>query len=311
LNKEHLYNDYSTYIKNLFGFRVQKISIDAGFTCPNIDGTKSIGGCIYCDNNAFNPYYCKSDNPIIQQIEEGISFFAKKYKSQKYLAYFQSHTNTYNSSDNLYKIYTEALKHKDIIGLVIATRPDCIDNDKLEMIKELSEKYYVSLEYGVESTNNNTLRKINRCHTFEDSINAIKLAAEKNINIGIHMILGLPYENREIMLNHAEKISELPVNSLKLHQLQIIKHTQIAKLYQINPELFISFNSTEYIEFVIDFLELLNPSIVIERFISESPLNMIVGKSWNGLKNFEIVEKIKKRMKERSTFQGKLFSLKS
>jgi uncharacterized protein len=305
LNKEQLYNDYSSYIKKIFGTRVQKISIDAGFTCPNIDGTKSTGGCVYCDNNAFNPYYCKSEKPILQQIEEGINFFSKKYSAQKYLAYFQSHTNTYGSADYLSKIYSEALKHPGIIGLVIATRPDCIDDAKLNLIEEISRKYYVSVEYGVESTNNSTLEKINRCHTYEESVNAIKLTSERNINTGIHLILGLPYEDKTIMLEHAKKISSLPVNSLKLHQLQIIKNTRVAQLFRANPGIFVSFDPDEYVEFVIDFLELLNPSIVIERFISESPLNMIEGKSWNGLKNFEIVDKIRKRLKERNTWQGK------
>lgn len=305
MNKEHPYNDYSSYIKNKFGLRVQKISVDAGFTCPNIDGTKSTGGCIYCDNNAFNPYYCKSTKTITEQLGEGIGFFAKKYNSQKYLAYFQSHTNTYDTKENLIKLYNEALNYPDIVGIVIATRPDCIDKEKLDIIEDISRKYYVSVEFGVESTNNNTLEKINRCHSYEDSVNAIKLTAERNINVGIHMIIGLPYENKDTMLNHAVNISKLPIKSLKLHQLQIIKNTRLANLYESSPELFTPFNVETYVDFIVDFLELLNPDIIIERFISESPISMIVAQSWGGLKNFEIVEKIKKRMIERNSWQGK------
>jgi uncharacterized protein len=307
VERNQLYNDYSSYIKRIFGARVQKISINAGFSCPNIDGSKSFKGCIYCDNSTFNPFYCDPRKSIIQQIDEGIGFFSKKYKTQKYLAYFQSHTNTYNSPEELSEIYYEALNHPLVVGLVIATRPDCIDENKLEIIREISEKYYVSVEYGVESTNNETLKIVNRCHTFEDSVNAIKLTAEKNINVCIHLILGLPYESKEGMLEHAIRISKLPVTSLKLHQLQFIKNTPIVKLFESNPEAFISFKPEDYIEFVIDFLELLNPAIVIERFISESPLDMIKAQSWKGLKNFEIVEKIRKRMKEKKSWQGKRF----
>jgi len=301
------YNDYSSYCKRVFSERVQKISIDAGFTCPNRDGTKAAGGCTYCDNNTFNPFYCQPDKPILQQLNEGIDFFAEKYKSQKYLAYFQAYSNTYAPLEKLKSIYAEALEHPKVIGLVIATRPDCVDEEKLDYIEQLAEKHYVVVEYGVESCRNETLAFVNRCHTFEDSVRAIEMTAKRNIHTGVHMILGLPGEDRTIILKHAEILSQLPVKTLKLHQLQIIKGTAMAEQFAANPGLFNTFSSGEYIELVVDFLEKLNPEIIVERFISEAPPVLLISPQWGGLKNYEIIAKIEKRLAERDTWQGRLF----
>ena len=302
-----LYNNYNKYFKQQFNGRVQKISIDAGFTCPNRDGTKASGGCTYCYNKSFNPFYCSPEKSVIQQLNEGISFFEKKYKTQKYLAYFQAYTNTYDNLENLNKLYTEALSHEKVIGLVIATRPDTIDKEKLKYIKSLSEKHFVVIEYGVESTLDKTLEFINRGHTHQETINALELTKKYNLRTGIHIILGLPNETREEILSQAAELSKLPFQTLKLHQLQILKGTKMAKQFAENPEIFNVYTADEYIDLVIDFLELLSPKIMIERFISESPRDMIISPNWNGLKNFEIVTKIEKRMKARNTFQGKLF----
>jgi len=302
-----LYNDYSSWLKTIFNERVQKISVNAGFTCPNRDGVKGIGGCIYCDNNTFSPAYCSSKKSITQQLNEGIEFFKKKYPAQKYIAYFQPYSNSYANLEILKKYYYEACNHHDIVGIAISTRPDCINESILSLISEISKKYFVTLEFGVESTLNSTLKFLNRCHTFEDSENAIKMASEYGIRVGVHLIIGLPNESKEQILNHAKVISKLPVDIIKIHQLQIIKGTKLEVYYNNANYNITTYNIDEYIDVVINFIEHLNPKIIIERFTSESPLNKIVAPNWNGLKNFEIVEKIRKRMIEVNTWQGKCF----
>ncbi len=299
------YNDFSSHFKRLFDQRVQKISINAGFTCPNRDGSKGTGGCTYCNNQTFNPFYCEPEKSVSQQLDEGIAFFSEKYKSQKYLAYFQAYTNTYADIVILKKLFSEALTHPQVIGLVVSTRPDCINEEVVLYLEELAKNHYIVLEIGAESTNDETLHIINRCHTFDDTVKALELLKNRGIHVGIHLILGLPNETREMMLEHARKLSLLPFETLKIHQLQVIKNTTLAYQYRKNPENFKLFDVEEYIELVIDFVELLNPAIIVERFISESPLDLLIAPRWNGLKNFEIVAKIDKRMELRDTWQGK------
>ena len=300
------YKNYNNILKGLFENRVQKVSINAGFTCPNRDGSKGRGGCTYCNNQSFVPGYSKTYKTITQQIDEGIVFFQKKekYKDQAYLAYFQSYTNTYDSIDNLRKIYEEALEHPRVKGIVIGTRPDCVNDKMLDYFADLSKQTYVMLEYGIESTNDKTLEFINRGHDYQSAIDAITATAQRDINTGAHLILGLPGENREIILGHAEKINQLPLTAIKLHQLQLIKGTIMARQAQQKPELFTFFTAEEYIELVIDFLERLSPGIAIERFVSQSPKELLLSPDW-GLKNFEFVDKIEKRMIERDSWQGK------
>ncbi|OFY87596.1 MAG: TIGR01212 family radical SAM protein, partial [Bacteroidetes bacterium RIFCSPLOWO2_12_FULL_31_6] len=271
------------------------------------DGTKGIGGCTYCNNNTFNPYYCKPSKSITQQLDEGIAFFSKKYKTQQYLAYFQAYTNTYADIKLVKELYHEAINHPNVIGLVIGTRPDCINEELINFLADLAKTRYIALEFGVESTLNRTLDLINRCHTFEETKAAYELAKNKNLHLGAHLIIGLPGETREEMLNHAVEISKLPINTLKIHQLQIVKHTMMAKQFQETPEMFNLFNSNDYIDFICDFVALLRPDIIIERFISESPTHLLLAPKWNGLKNFEMVAKIEKRMAERNVWQGKNF----
>ena len=303
------FNDYSSYFKKKFKERVQKISIDAGFTCPNRDGTKGRGGCTYCNNDTFNPFYCEPSKSVTQQLNEGISFFEPKYKTQKYIAYFQAYSNTYGSLELLKKLYEEALTHPKVIGLVIGTRPDCVDDQILNYLSVISKKYFVVIEYGIESTLDKTLRLINRCHTHQDSVNAILNTVERNIETGVHMIIGLPGESNEDIIAHATELSKLPIKSLKLHQLQIVKGTELAKQYTKDPQSIRLFQPDEFIDLIIKFLEHLSPKIIIERFISESPLELLIAPKWNGLKNFEIVAKIEKRMKEKNTFQGKYYNV--
>lgn len=299
------YNDYSSFIKNKFGERVQKISLDTGFTCPNRDGTKGFGGCTYCNNNTFNPYYCKPSKSITQQLDEGIAFFSRKYNTQSYLAYFQAYTNTYADIEVVKELYTEAINHPKIIGLVIGTRPDCINSELTEFLANLTTKYYISLEFGVESTLNRTLNLINRCHTFEETIAAYELTKNKGLHLGAHLILGLPGETKKDMFNHAIELSKLPINTLKIHQLQVVKHTMMAQQFKTEPHLFNLFELDDYIEFICEFIALLRPDIIIERFISESPPHLLIAPRWNSIKNFEIVSKIEKRMVEKKLWQGK------
>jgi radical SAM protein (TIGR01212 family) len=302
------FNDYSAYIKKAFGVRVQKISVNVGFSCPNRDGSKGTGGCIYCDNVTFKPGYCESHISVAAQINKGVQFFETKYPDMLFMAYFQSYTNTYAPEGELKKLYLEALAHPKVVGLLIGTRPDCINEEILAMLKLIASQKPVAIEFGIESTLDATLKEINRCHTWTDSVNAIAMCNEYDIEVGAHLILGLPGESKTQMLQHAQKISALPIKTLKLHQLQIIKHTELSRRYASNTNYVELFGIDDYIEFVIQFIELLNPNIVIERFVSVSPTDKLIAPRWNKLKNFEIVEKIEKEMAKRNTWQGRLFS---
>ena len=309
MQTEKRYNDFSSFIRRKFNTRVQKVSIDAGFTCPNKDGTKGVGGCTYCNNNTFNPDYCKPIKPIKQQINEGIEFFSKKYKTQKYLAYFQAFTNTYAPLADLKKMYEEALAHEDVIGLVVATRPDCIKDEVLDYLEELAAAgNFIKLEFGLESTKNETLEAINRCQTHEEAIDAFKRADGRGLHLGGHLILGLPGETKEDMMNHAKMVSQLPINTLKIHHLQIVKHTMMAVQFKKTPEMFTFMELEEYIDFVVDFVEKLKPEIIIERFFSESPASMLIHPKY-GLKNFEVKHLVEKRLEEREAMQGRLFQI--
>ena len=309
MQTEKRYNDFSSFIRRKFNSRVQKVSIDAGFTCPNKDGTKGVGGCTYCNNNTFNPDYCKPIKPIKQQINEGIEFFSKKYKTQKYLAYFQAFTNTYAPLADLKKMYEEAVDHEDVIGLVVATRPDCIKDEVLDYLEELAAAgNFIKLEFGLESTKNETLEAINRCQTHEEAIDAFKRADGRGLHLGGHLILGLPGETKEDMMNHAKMVSQLPINTLKIHHLQIVKHTMMAVQFKKTPEMFTFMELDEYIDFVVDFVEKLKPEIIIERFFSESPASMLIHPKY-GLKNFEVKHLVEKRLEEREAMQGRLFQI--
>jgi len=293
-------------LKTEFSERVQKISINAGFTCPNRDGSRGLGGCTYCNNQTFSPEYCTPTKSITQQIQEGIAFFHDKYQAQVYLAYFQSYTNTYDSLDKLKAIYEEALAHPKVVGIVVGTRPDCVNDELLDYFAVLSRQYYVMIEYGIESTDNKTLQFINRGHDYATAVKAIQNTASRGIRTGAHLILGLPHESRETILNHAREISKLPLTAVKLHQLQLVKHTVMARQYSQNPAWFHLYSADEYIDLVIDFLELLNPAIAVERMISQSPANFLIAPHW-GLKNFEFIVKVEKRLEQRSAQQGRLF----
>ncbi len=302
------YNSYSEYFRREFGTRVQKVTIDAGFTCPNRDGTKGIGGCTYCNNDAFNPSYCQPNKSITQQITEGIEFHQVRYRrSKNYLAYFQAYSNTYSSLQQLKMLYNEALAFPGVIGLVIGTRPDCIDDAKLQYFSELAKSHYVIIEYGIESCYNRTLQSINRGHTFEESELAIRKTAEYGIHTGAHLIFGLQGETEAEMLAEAAIVSKLPLDTIKFHQLQIIKGTAMAQEYAENPARFQLFTMEKYIDFIVRFTERLNPKFVIERFTGEAPPRFQAGPTWGSLRSDQVQILIEKELENRDTWQGKLF----
>lgn len=306
MKKEKRYNDFGDFLKNHFPFKVQKISINAGFTCPNRDGSKGLGGCTFCNNQTFSPDYCHTEKSVTQQLNEGIAFFARKYPEMKYLAYFQAYTNTYGDFEALKKKYEEALAHPDVVGLIIGTRPDCMPDVLLDYLQDLSQRTFVMVEYGVESTLDSTLERINRGHSYAESEETIKRTAARGIMTGAHLILGLPGETTEEILDHARRISKLPLTTVKLHQLQLIRFTRMAKEFDEDPKDFRLFTVDEYIDLAIDFIELLNPDFTVERFVSQSPKSLLIAPDW-GLKNFEFTAKLNKRIVERDTWQGKLF----
>lgn len=300
------YNEYGAWLKQMFPFKVQKISLNAGFTCPNRDGSVGVGGCTYCNNQTFNPAYCQTEKSITQQLEEGKQFFGRKYPEMKYLAYFQAYTNTYGSVSDVIQKYEEALRVPDVVGLVIGTRPDCMPDELLDYLEELNKRTFLVVEYGIESVFDETLLRINRGHDHASTVSAVQQTASRGIITGGHIILGLPGESKEKLMEEAKILSELPLTTLKLHQLQLIKGTRMADEYFANPSDFHLFTADEYIDLVIDFIERLNPSIVLERFVSQSPASLLAVEGW-GLKNYEFVDKVRKRLDEREAFQGRLY----
>ncbi len=288
------YRDFASWITQYFPYKVQKISIDAGFSCPNRDGRISHGGCTFCDNRTFNPSYCDGRKSVTEQIEDGKRFFSRKYPDMKYLAYFQAFSNTYAPLDRLKALYEEALSVDGVVGIIIGTRPDCIDNEKIAYLGSLAKRTFVMVEYGVESVYDDVLRNVNRGHTFEQSREAIVKTHEAGILTGAHVILGLPGETREMTIKSAEIISSLPLDILKIHQLQIIRGTQMAK----DIDKIKTFSLEEYIDLLCEYISHLRPTLVLERFVSQSPKELLLAPKW-GLKNHEFTHKLLKRMKER------------
>jgi radical SAM protein (TIGR01212 family) len=306
---ERRFNAYADYFRKQFGTRIQKLSVDAGFSCPNRDGTKGTGGCTYCLNRAFNPSYCLSSKSITQQINEGIEFHRRRYRrADGYLAYFQAYSNTYAPVDTLDTLYREALGSDGVIGLIIGTRPDCVDEKVLDLLSELSKSHYISIEYGIESCYDGTLERINRGHTFNDSRKALEMTYKKGLNTGAHFIFGLPGESTDNMLKEAEIISSLPLKTVKFHQLQIIKGTPMEEEFRLNPEEFVMFSLEEYISFIIRFIEKLNPELIIERFTSEVPPEYLLSAPWSNKRSDQILKLIERRLEELDTWQGRLYN---
>ena len=287
------YMEFGPWLQSELGCKVQKISVNAGMTCPNRDGTLGTGGCTFCNNQTFNPAYCRTEKSITQQLEEGKQFFARKYPTMKYLAYFQAYTNTYAELDRLVSLYEEALRVPDVVGLVIGTRPDCMPDNLLDYLEELNRRTFLIVEYGVESANDETLLRINRGHTFRQSCEAIRRTAERGIRVGAHVILGFPWEPFDELMRQAEEIGRLPLTTLKLHQLQIIRGTQLAREYAEHP--WAVPTAEEYIDLVLHYISRLPYGLVMERFVSQSPPEMVIVPQW-GLKNHEFANLLRNRM---------------
>lgn len=301
MNTPFLYNDYGTWIRKQFPFRVQKISIDAGFSCPNRDGRIGTGGCIFCDNRTFNPSYCSPKRSISQQIADGKDFFARKYPDMKYIAYFQAYTNTYAPLSQLQRMYEEALAESDIVGIAIGTRPDCVSTELLDYLANLAHQTSVTVEYGIESANDNTLKRINRGHDFACAQRAIEATHDRGIITGGHIIIGLPGEDAEESIRQARLISSLKLDILKIHQMQIIRGTRLAQMYE--EKSFHLYTVDEYIDLIIKYIQYIRKDIVLERFVSQSPKELLIAPHW-GLKNYEFTNLLVNRMKALGVCQG-------
>lgn len=295
------YNDYGTWLRLRFGHKVQKLSIDAGFSCPNRDGTISHGGCIYCDNRTFNPSYCQTGQNVRSQLEAGKIFFRRKYPDMKYLAYFQAYTNTYADLDTLRRLYEEALSVEDVEGIVIGTRPDCMPDPLLDYLERLNRQTFLTVEYGIESTSDHTLQFIRRGHDFACCRDTIERTAQRGILTGGHVIIGLPGESPENLAGQAAVLSALPLDILKIHQLQIIKGTPLARLYSEKP--FPLFTVEEYVAAVADYIRHLRPSMILERFVSQSPKELLVAPKW-GMKNHEFTNLFVNYLRKNHIRQG-------
>jgi radical SAM protein (TIGR01212 family) len=302
------FNSYTEYFRKSFGGRVQKLAIDAGFTCPNRDNTVGRGGCTYCDNYAFNPSYCSPEKSVTSQIEEGIEFHRKRYRrASQYLAYFQAYSNTYAPVDTLRQLYEEALAFPEVIGLVIGTRPDCVNEEILDYLAELSRKVYIIVEYGIESCNDKTLLKINRGHDFAKTKWALDESFRRKIRTGGHMIIGLPGESRDEILAQTGIISSLPLNTIKFHQLQIIKGTAMAKEFLGNPEHFEIYEIDDYLLLMKEIIEKLNPAFVIERIAGEVPPPFSVNQPWD-LRYDAVLKRFEKVLEQHDSWQGKYYN---
>ena len=295
------YKEFGTWLQAELGCKAQKLSVDAGLTCPNRDGTVGRGGCTFCDNRTFNPAYCRQGGSITEQLEAGKRFFSRKYPTMKYLAYFQSYSNSYGTLSHLKELYEEALRVPDVVGLVIGTRPDCMPDALLEYLEELNRRTFLLVEYGVESANEETLVRVNRGHTFAQARECIIRTAQRGIRVGVHMILGFPWETRSELIRQAQLIASLPITTLKLHQLQVIKGTQLAREYELHPWPLPT--AEEYVDLVLEYISHLPSSLVLERFVSQSPPEYVIAPRW-GLKNHEFSALVKKAIQKRSTQLG-------
>ncbi len=304
---ERRLNTYSDYFKKKFGGRVQKITINAGFSCPNRDGTCGTGGCTFCDNRAFNPSYNDPGNSVAQQIRQGMDFHRIRYrKAEQFLAYFQAYSNTYAGLDDLKHLYEQAIAIPGIVGIVVGTRPDCVDAKKLDYFQELSESMYVVVEYGIESLLNKTLRRVNRGHDVEKTIWAIRETAKRGVRTGGHMIIGLPGETRNDFLDAARQLSEWPLDSIKFHQLQVIRGTIMAKEYHEKPEDFLEFTMEQYLQLIMEIVERLNPVFVVERIAGEVAPGMGVRDGW-GVRYDAVLRAFEELLEQHDTWQGKYY----
>ena len=307
---ERRFNSYSGYFRRLFGGRVQKVAVNAGFTCPNRDGRCGTGGCTFCNNEAFTPSYCMRGGSVEWQIREGIEFHNRRYRTaEQFLIYFQSFSNTYAPLERLREIYDRALAIPQVAGIVVGTRPDCVDTRKLDYFAALARDHYVAIEYGIESCYDTTLQAINRGHDFRCAAEALRMTAERGIHTGAHFILGLPGESDRMLLDQTEAINALPLTTVKFHQLQLFKGTAMAEDYARHPEKYRFWELPAYIDLFIDILRRLRPSLVVERFAGEAPPRYHVAHTWGLIRNEQLLARLEQRLEERNAWQGELYSL--
>lgn len=302
------YNSYSRYISSLFGGRIRKISVDAGFTCPNRDGSISTGGCTFCNNGAFTPSYCSPEESVRRQIERGRAFFSRHASAaEPCLVYFQPYSNTYADLDTLRRRYEEALSVEGVAGLVIGTRPDCVDERRLDYLARLAEQTYIMVEYGIESTYDDTLRRVNRGHDFRTAQRAVEQTAARGIATAGHFILGLPGESDPMLLEQCDRINRLPLTAVKFHQLQIFRDTPLAAEYDRCPEAFRCWTPGEYIALAVEILRRLRPSLVVERFVSAAPPRFHHHRIWQKVKKDQLFVLLEERLEALDAHQGEIF----
>lgn len=295
------YNQYSAHLKQKFGVKVYKITLDAGFSCPNRDNTISTDGCIFCDESGSFSQAHSNLLPIEKQLEAGIENLSNRFKAKKFMSYFQAYSNTYKPVNELEKIYTSALKHPDIVGISIGTRPDCVDKNKLKLISEFKDDYYTWIEYGLQSIHDKTLKAINRGHDFDCFLRAYEMSKNVGLNVCAHVILGLPNETKEDMLKTAEKLAELKVDGVKIHMLCVLKGTKLFELYEAGK---ISLMPEEdYIKTVCDFLEILPAETTIHRLAGNGLKKNLIAPRWIG-KKLDALNKIDRELEHRNSYQG-------
>ena len=304
-NDERFYR-YSRYLEQKFGTKVQKLSINAGFSCPNRDGTIGTEGCIYCNNQSFTPKYCTPSTSITEQIDKGIKFFERK-RHYSYLGYFQSYTNTHTEPEKLYRKLLDVIENQDIVGVVVSTRPDCFGSEIIKALLKINNLKPLMVELGVESTLNRSLELLNRGHDYQQVCDSVHRLSNAGIETGAHLILGIPGETREEIVNHANEISKLPISTVKLHQLQIIKNTKLAEMYRNGSVSVKLLDWREYVELCVDFIEHLRPDIAIERFASQAAPELLEVSVWKNIRSYHVTNLVQNKLVERNTFQGKLY----
>jgi uncharacterized protein len=295
------FNAFGPFLKKKFGTAVYKVNVDAGFTCPNRDGTVGTTGCIYCNNDSFRPSACVSEFSIKEQISRGKSYLSMRYKAGKFIVYFQPFTNTYAPVAELERLYREALGEPEVIGLAIGTRPDCVDAEKIALLEALAKEHFILVEYGMQSMHDKSLDYILRGHDYRTFLDALKLTTSRGIHIGAHIIVGIPTETRDETLAMADELSALPIEFLKIHQLQVIKNTVLAGQYELQP--FHTFGYDEYLEFLVDFIERLSPDIVLQRLFATAPDDILIAPQW-GRTRHRILLDIEEKFESRNAIQG-------
>ncbi len=310
---ERRYTSHMPHLRAATGCRhIRKISVDAGFTCPNRDGKLSHDGCTFCRNDAFTPAYCTAAKSVTEQIDEGMRFHAKRRGgADGCIVYFQSFSNTYAPVDRLAALYEEALRHPGVVGIAIGTRPDTVDEEKLDCIAELARRRYVAMEYGIESTDDNTLQLVNRRHDFAAARRAVEMTAARGIDVCAHFILGLPDQTATALIGQADAIARLPLTSVKFHRLQIFRSTPMADLWQRQPERFAAWSAEQYIDLLAEIIRRLPPAMAIERLSGEVPPRYLLTRPWNGIRSGELWGMLDRRMEQLDARQGDLFSVKS